>query len=273
MSGFVSNNEGGVGESPLHGFGVFAQGALSQGSRVFTEEPWLRLQSLPNRGDALVCGHCFRFLGSVQLQLGVLARRVNRLNYETYSSISHPNDHALSDIVSCGHMCGELYCSESCRGKHWANCHSLLCTGCVAADDADISPLIAFKQYAVSTNEILLMVGDVFAQIFSDPAVSAGEDGSQDRVVEMIKPFRDYVRPLWWDAAVAPEGTDPEELAGSLREIVVTAWEHLDALFGIRRRGLQATLSPEFVSRCTLSSCAGVHCLLNVDLWLLFFLG
>ena len=209
----------------------------------------LRLQSLPNRSDALVCGHCFRFLGSVGMQLGILSRQVNRLNCEQLLMASRPGDEALSDVISCGYHCGELYCSEQCRNAHWQRCHSLLCTGCVSEDAAGHSPLIAFKQYAVSTNEILLMVGDQFAEIFSHPAIAAGGDDCQVVARELVRPFENYVHQLWWDAAVAPEGTDQDELTASLREIVVTAWGHLNALFGITSRNLQSVLSAEFVSR------------------------
>lgn len=249
MAEFSTSSFDGVGQSSLHGFGVFAVNAFMPGDLVFNETPLLRLQSLPNRSDALVCGFCFRFLGSVGMQLGVLSGQVNRLSCEASLRAPRPGDLNLSDILSCGYQCGELYCSEICRSQHWEKCHSLLCTGCVSVDDADNSPLIAFKQYAVSTNEILLMVGDVFAEIFSNPVINAGGEGSHAVALELVHPFQAYVHQLWWDAAVAPDGTNPDELTASLREIVVTAWDHLNTLFGITSRNLQSVLSAEFVAR------------------------
>lgn len=250
MAAFALSSSDGVGESPLHGFGVFADRPIAPRQLIFQEVPMLRLQSIPNRGDVLVCGFCFRFLGSVALQLGMLSRQVNRLSCGHLSRAAlHLGDRPLSDIISCGYQCGEVYCSDRCQAKHWEKCHSLLCTGCVSAEDADVSPLIAFKQYAVSTNEILLMVADVFAEIFSDPVVTAGGDDAMIAAMAFVKPFRSYVHPLWWDAAVAPDGTNPDELTASLREIVVTAWDHLNALFGITSCNLQSVLSAEFISR------------------------
>jgi hypothetical protein len=252
----ASGDGDGVGKSDLHGYGVFCPPSASTipGQVVFSEVPALRLQSLPNRGDALVCGCCSRFLGSVGLQLGILSRRLNRVNYEVAQAHPLAEDLVLSDITPCGMMCGELYCSEQCRSLHWDRRHALLCCGCVAEEEATSSPLIAFKEYAVNTNEILLMVADVFAEVFSNPVVAAGGAGGggeecRAAAAAMIAPFESYVRPLWWEAAIAPDGTDPDELTSSLREIVVTTWEMLNALFGITNRNLQSILSAEFIGR------------------------
>jgi hypothetical protein len=239
-----------VQKSPLHGFGVFASSAIKAGSVIFNEEPLLRLQSLTNKSDAVVCGGCYRFIGSLGLQLEFLARKVNRLS-SFESGARFPEDQFLSEVVTCGFTCGELYCSEACRASHWDRGHSVLCTGCVAEEQANSSPLIAFKSYAVATNEIFLMVGDVFASILTHPSVQTAQntDTKISSVISLIRPFSEYVHELWWNVAIAPDGTDADELANSLREIVADGWSHLDALFNIRSQGLASVLSQEFVAR------------------------
>lgn len=239
-----------VRKSPLHGFGVFAGTSIKAGTVIFNEEPLLRLQSLTNKSDAVVCGGCYRFVGSLGLQLEFLARKVNRLS-SFEAGARFPQDQFLSEVVTCGFTCGELYCSEACRAMHWDRGHSVLCTGCVAEENANNSPLIAFKSYAVATNEIFLMVGDVFASIFTHASVQSATDVDAKiaAVIALIRPFTEYVHELWWNVAIAPEGTDADELANSLKEIVADAWSHLDALFNIRAQGLSSVLSQEFVAR------------------------
>ncbi|KAL4419340.1 hypothetical protein ABPG75_002643 [Micractinium tetrahymenae] len=51
------------------GKGVFATQAFSAGEVVFQDPPLVAIQHTTNRGDAWVCGHCFRFIGSVEQQI------------------------------------------------------------------------------------------------------------------------------------------------------------------------------------------------------------
>lgn len=55
------------------GKGLFADRPFSEGELVLREPPLLACQGADNRMDALLCGHCMRFVGSVRLQV---ARRV-----------------------------------------------------------------------------------------------------------------------------------------------------------------------------------------------------
>ena len=237
-----------LGHSELHGFGVFATQAIPAGSVIFREQPLLRLQSLPNRRDTWVCGNCFRFLGSVEMQLRVLCRLEHRTDC-TARKLTDDDGADLSGMIPCGFGCGELYCSEKCQADHWSDRHSVLCTGLIPEHEAASNPLVLFKQYAVETNEILLMVADVFAKLLCDPTILTGGEQSIVEAAHRIDLFRSYVHPQWWDAAVAPDGTDPEELANSLRDIVTTAWEMLNNVFGISAKGLEKVLSIEFISR------------------------
>jgi hypothetical protein len=120
-----------VDRSSVHGLGVKAAAHIQTDQLLFQEPPLLRLQSLTNRNDALVCACCFRFVGSLSNQVDMLRRRLNRLS-EFDVRPKFAGDRQLSAVVKCGFMCGEIYCSEHCRSTHWNRSHSLLCTGCVS---------------------------------------------------------------------------------------------------------------------------------------------
>ncbi len=117
MSAFasVTASSYNVCRSPVHGFGVFATCTIRAGDVILTETPLLRLQSLTNRSDALVCGFCFRFVGSIGIQMGILARKLNRQSNLEAEGERILGDHTLSATVKCGFECGEVYCSERCR--------------------------------------------------------------------------------------------------------------------------------------------------------------
>ncbi|KAG2444943.1 hypothetical protein HXX76_001679 [Chlamydomonas incerta] len=52
------------------GKGVFATKDIPEGETVFTEVPLVSLQHVENRGSALVCYRCLRFVGTVEQQIG-----------------------------------------------------------------------------------------------------------------------------------------------------------------------------------------------------------
>ena len=104
-----------IGRSSIHGIGVCATRDVPCGELVLKEKPMLRLQTLPNRSDALVCGQCFRFVGSIGTQLRFLARVIDRRSAFDAAEGVFESDMRLSEIIKCGFDCGEIYCSEKCR--------------------------------------------------------------------------------------------------------------------------------------------------------------
>ena len=129
-----------------------------------------------------------------------------------------------------------MYCSERCKAAHAARGHGLLCVGSVAAESAESDPLVQFKVHAVSSNEALLLAGDVCAAAamvgvvgevppasgaFPQPttldaceAALAAEDAAagaaargapgaaDDRGAWDATPFADFVQEPWWEVAV-----------------------------------------------------------------------
>ena len=249
--------------SPLHGDGVLAAVAVAAKEQLlFEEAPLLFIQSLQNRNNNLICAGCQSFVGSLSMQLDVLCGSLSRRDQEdldAHSSSSMVPGHVgtglgtfsgnkkLSSIVLCGQKCGEVYCCDACRAVHWNKGHCLLCTGHAEQED----PIVEFKVHAIGSNEIFLMVADVFAAVCMHAERKAAEGFvPAEAAKELVEStFGSYVHDLWWDAAVAPAGTDPIELRDSLQHLVEESYELLSTALKLDQRQLQEVLSSEFMSR------------------------
>lgn len=126
----------------------------------------------------------------------------------------------------------------------------MLCTGLISDDEADMHPLINFKIHAMTTNEIFLMVADVFASVCAhvDSLVHCGADLSYAFEVA-ARPLAGYVREQWWDAAITPKGYKPAAFKKSLKTLVKDSWELLNDALHLTERGYAAYLSEEYLSR------------------------
>lgn len=237
--------------SILHGNGVCGTKPLRPGDVAFTEIPTNFLQAIPNKQDAVVCSKCARFIGTVGTQLSLLTRDIGRQGYVN-DSPSFDGDMCLAPIVPCYHQCGDLYCSEACRAYHFEHGHRLLCTGLISEEEAEFHPLIEFKQHAVMTNEIFLLVADIFAELCIR-VESANEESRQEVVLEYLGRYDDFVRHLWWDVALVSNGNcTPEEqsqLQRSIHTIVHESWNLLCRALTLEERGLTDVLSIEYMAR------------------------
>lgn len=248
--------------SALHGCGVQADVHIAAGSVVLQEKPMHFLQTLPNRKSMIVCTTCLKPLGSLSLQMGILQGLVSRQNalqeYGTFGLL--PGERACACLIPCTCNCGELYCSEVCRDHHWTvKGHKMLCTGLISDDEADMHPLINFKIHAMTTNEIFLMVADVFASMCAhvDSLVSSGADVSYAFEVA-ARPLAGYVREQWWDAAITPKGYKPVAFKKSLKTLVKDSWELLNDALHLTERGYAPYLSEEYLSRYMVPTIAAI---------------
>lgn len=214
-----------VAESSVHGHGLFAGRSFSEGELILEERPLLAMQDLRSRCELLCCGRCLAELGHVEesvrrrLAAGEVTRR------QVYDD--------LDDKIACLAGCGELYCSEACRESD-EEVHGPLCVGAVAEADAETHPLVAFKELAVQSNEILLLAAQV---------VVRGEE-EQNKLKETFVHER-------WDDVVAKaaelQGQLPDEdLCESLRDLTTQAAELLSSALENSRGSL---VEPETVSR------------------------
>ena len=225
--------------SPLHADGVQATHVILPGETVFQETPFSFLQTIENRQVNAICGGCHCFLGPLEFQMNLLSRRISRQDQHV---IAQGNA-----IVLCCNQCGELYCSEACRVHHWQERgHKVLCTGLLDSSD----PMVEFKMHALRTNEIFLLVADIYSRICGsiERCVSEKGMGLEEAVSASLPPFAGFVRQLWWDAAVAPPGTDPVVLRETLQQLISESWRLLDAALHLTERGLGSCLGPEYMA-------------------------
>jgi hypothetical protein len=208
-------------KSPLHGNGLQANRYWNLGDLVFSEIPRFAQQTLENRKLVFTCGYCFSFLGNAQNQMEFLQGTLSRATVSCKELYCTP----------CRYNCGEFYCDTACRDSHWLQgCHQALCTGIIDDADADSSPLIAFKIHAVQTNEIFLLVADVFTAVIAEttrilsmhPFLSPSDACSLGQ-----RPLEQYVRQLWWDAAMAPRTSDPISFTETLKALVSPTHEEI----------------------------------------------
>lgn len=239
-------------KSSLHGDGVRAVAPFANGDVVFTEKPQYFLQAIPNRRSVLVCGGCSQFLGSIGLQLKVLQSCVTReellggrvADFDPYATLS-------DGLVPCFAGCGELYCSETCRDAHWGRKgHRFLCTGQIGEAQAASHPLIGFKVHAVQTNEIFLLVADVFAELCAmyEEAVAQGVP-REEALGRLSAHFDGFVAQRWWDAALPPKGQSKAKFSKTLKQLVADSYSMLADSLPLHRLGLQQLLSEDFMAR------------------------
>lgn len=242
-------------KSPLHGDGVKTPRSIAKDEVLYVEAPALHLQSINNRQDALVCSHCSRFIGSVELQLDFLQKKTDRLRLSDQSSMAALDERQksaichLSDVCPCMLSCGELYCGEMCRRMHWElKGHSILCTGQLTEETVAVSPLYQFKLFSIQTNEIFLLIAEIIAEI----CATQDRNGSEGLAAcnDAVNRFSSFVQNPWWEVATATKkGKVKAKLEKSLKGLVKDAHELLQDVFHLEDRGLSSLINEDFISR------------------------
>ena len=247
------NNNITICESNLHCDGVKVLKKINKDTIIFDETPMCCLQSIPNRQDAICCSYCFRFIGTIDIQLKILKKEIKRQDVITYINQINENDNnnnnnndnfiLTRNILPCQSNCGTLYCNEYCRDEHMKKSHKYLCTGNINEEDADNNCLFQFILHSIETNEIFLLVGDVFARILCD--IDEGKS-----IENSLKPWLGYCRNRWEDVAISND-TDqiPEEFAETLKSLTLESWELLCDAFDLKSKKLDKILDEDFMSR------------------------
>lgn len=225
-------------KSPLHEDGIVATRILNGDEIAFIERPLYCQQTLQNKNDVLICSYCFSFLGTPELQMKVLLRIESRL-----SLLTTPGLNSNYNICGCLNTCGELYCSEHCRNLHQQNGHILLCTGTITEQEAPSHTLILFKTYAVETNEVFLLVAEVFASIISKFTIN------KIPIEEAVSFFREYVHNPWWEVVTVPDDREEGEFRDLLHTLAKDNYDLLSDALQLESTGLNSILSFDFMSR------------------------
>jgi hypothetical protein len=119
----------------------------------------------------------------------------------------------------------------------------------LSQEEAEYHPLIQFKQHAIQTNEIFLLVADLFAKFcsFLDHTSVSGGDLSV-AISTILGPYETFQRHLWWDVAVAPPH-EQQKLKQTLQKLVTESWELLNQTLRLEERGVAGILTPEYLAR------------------------
>lgn len=186
-------DDGGVaiGTSGERGRGVFATRNFAVGERVMSEAPLVGAQHETNKRHARTCSCCFRFVGSVEREIG--RRLLDKFDDDddddgkgTTSSGSLPGSLTMGDVVKLA--CGEaklpgsenfagaepvacvgqclrhVYCSERCRDDDWNSHERMLCLG-EGGTARNKQALDEFYAHASETNDIFIVASKVVANM------------------------------------------------------------------------------------------------------------
>ena len=214
---------------------MVATKAISKGRLIFCERPLVALQSLGN--PVWICHGCQAFVGGPHQALDILATRKmpamiagddDKTKTQEVDEDENCDDQSSWKVVPCRYDCGQVYCSVECEADFWEARHQFLCTGRIGAEEEaeegkmeahEQHPLIQFKQHAVTTNEIFLLVAEwlvgernhfrsLTLQLQSESdgnTVTTNQlhDNNNRSVVADVfcqtNPYDDFCREPWWD--------------------------------------------------------------------------
>jgi lysine-specific demethylase 8 len=188
-------------DSDTRGRHLVAATQIEKGRLLFCERPMVALQSTGNvHKGILVCHYCQAFCGTPEMALQIAADPTClpkiTTNEPTNENDDNPNKEEQYNMIPCPDHCGHVYCCRDCQQDDWAwGGHEELCTGKI--EDTE-HPLLKFKQHAISTNEIFLLVAVWLARIQKQhiPYNHDDQDSRHDH-----HPYTDFCMNLWWDVA------------------------------------------------------------------------
>ncbi|KAK4437345.1 Histone-lysine N-methyltransferase ATXR2 [Sesamum alatum] len=177
-----------------HGKGVYSEVDFQEDDLVLKDEMLAGAQHSSNKIDCLVCSFCFRFIGSIELQIGrklylqelgvsavdecgssdaircSTSSEKTRLPQDTIQSLMngslrlpYSENFPLPSVVPCLGGCKEAYyCSKSCAEADWDSFHSLLCIG-HGSSSPNTEALLKFMKHANETNDIFILAAKVIS--------------------------------------------------------------------------------------------------------------
>jgi len=209
---------------PDRGRNLKATKNIKKGDLIFCERPLVAFQSVgENTREAWICHYCKAFVGGPD---AAIKRRFQSPTEESEYTLSNdePTQHSHDDfwddgprcskVIPCRHACGHVYCSSACEEDAWSCHHCFLCTGKVESMD---HPLVQFKQLAVQSNEILLLVAEWWVAEHLWKANSLSHDSMDD------DPFTDFTMELWWDVITQDSPEERDTMTKSLTDLCESA--------------------------------------------------
>lgn len=170
---------------------------LSRNDLIFCERPMVVQQCLGlNTQQAWVCHACHGFVGNAT---GAMQHR-----FPAKSSLSG----CQPIITACRQKCGHVYCNKDCEDAAWRMHHRFLCTGNIADDEEH--PLILFKQLAVESNEILLLIAQWWILEHHEFHSNATHESVESK-------WNNFCMKPWWEVATL----ELEQQPGAFAETAV----------------------------------------------------
>ena len=228
-----------------HGKGLFAARDFDEGERVLVEPPLVGMQQEGNRKDALVCGECFRYVGSVE---GQIARRLLDAGAEVEGIVDPAHLRRLMDgeeklpgsehfpmpaTRACPGGSREVYCSEACEAKAMET-H----VRCMYGGDA--AAAAAFVEHAKETNDIFILAAKLLVRVAlaaeraetaaagrhgKAPARDPGSPEAMASLAAAWEPFAMGHKAVWWEAVARPDdvaaGDEETAFRDSMKDIAV----------------------------------------------------
>ncbi|KAK9840433.1 hypothetical protein WJX74_009879 [Apatococcus lobatus] len=241
------------------GKGLYATEDFNDGEVLLKEPPFVAGQHALNRSKAVVCANCFRFLGSVELQIAwhllcdkyegqPIVPDINLLKQLQASKSHLPGSEkfSLPAPVECpGHCQHEIFCSPMCAQTAWESHHRLLCDGGSqsARGEARLSgsishvvvpakaaALAAFREHADATNDIFHLAAKVVAGTLLDaesvleqyPAHGneTAEEANWRALRTAWQPIAAGFKAIWWKSVALPEDVfDEDDFRANLKDL------------------------------------------------------
>ncbi|CAN6999790.1 unnamed protein product [Brassica rapa subsp. trilocularis] len=245
------------------GKGVYADSEFQEDELILKDEILVGIQHSSNKVDCLVCSFCFRFIGSIEKQIGrklyfnnmglsgccggaSSSSNLHSLPQGVVTSLMngeialpHTDKFPLPSPLSCPGGCQEaFYCSGSCAEADWASSHSLLCTG-ERSESVSRDALGEFIKHSNETNDIFLLAAKAIAfTILRYRKLKAGHVNKQANqsvskqslLLEAWKPVSVGYKRRWWDCIALPDDVDPSDEGAFRTQIKDLACTSLELL-------------------------------------------
>ncbi|KAJ0742727.1 putative [histone H3]-lysine(4) N-trimethyltransferase chromatin remodeling SET family [Helianthus annuus] len=242
-----------------YGKGVYADMDFEEEDLVLKDQMLVGMQHSSNKIDCLVCGCCFRFIGSIEIQIGrrlylqglgspkddSFNEKLELLMHEKLE-LPHSKKFPLPGVINCPGGCKEVYyCSKSCAQADWDFCHSLLCTG-EGSKSLSNKALSKFIQHANETNDIFILAAKAIScTILKYRKLKAACDKEKQKEKEknhlsdvhnfslLLKgwePLSMGYKRRWWDCIALPDDVDVSDEASFRMQIKHLAFESLELL-------------------------------------------
>jgi len=251
------------------GKGLYAKRKFEIGDRVLIERPLVAMQHERNREDAFVCSQCFKYLGSIEKQIG--RRLFNKFEHKkiqeqyqetnndleilnTMATVGEPKLPLAEEFFplarehKCfGGCCRESYCSIECSQKAWTTYERVMCTGNNDNNNNNNNNnnngmIEQFIEHARDTNDIFILAAKVIAMVTenANQYLEQRREGNLNKEEEKMllnealekawEPFSHVQKAIWWDIVAIPADVEEKDEEIFRQQLIELASDSLELL-------------------------------------------